>query len=68
MAHSRCTTLAYHHEQDNAIYDGVREVTWPSLAAFESARDGGGEGWAALSDPALIDPKRSRPCSSRSTG
>lgn len=58
--HVRDITIPYHYENGTALYDGVREVRWRDIDAFQRAR-ADEDSWRMLLAPGVADPDR---CSS----
>lgn len=56
IRHTRDVTLPYHHDNGTALYDGVRELRWVDLAAYERSRAEAPDAWARLLDRSVVDP------------
>lgn len=52
IRHVRHLTLPYHYDNGSALYDGVRELRFADMAAYERAR--GDAAWADLRDSNVV--------------
>ena len=55
VRHVRSVALPYHYENDTNVFDGVREMRWTDIAAYERARSDEAA-WAELITPGVLDP------------